>query len=56
MQILFGIISGFISSIGMRRRNSINLSINSFFGDRPTYSTRSEFSFFYSNMCNFDCN
>ena len=41
MQILFGIISGFISSIGMRGRNGINLSVNSYFGNRPTYSTRS---------------
>ena len=31
MEILFGIISGFISSIGMRRRNCINLLINCFF-------------------------
>ena len=37
MEILFGIISGFISSIGMRRRNSINLFINSIFGNRPTH-------------------
>ena len=40
-EILLGTIAGVVSSMGMRRRNNINIWTYEFYGIRPTFSTRS---------------
>ena len=50
MELLFGIISGFMSSLGMRWRNNFNCFTYNNFRNRTTCSTRSKFNIFYSNM------
>lgn len=40
INILFGAISGFVSSMGMRRRNGFNFSANYIWWNRATFGTR----------------
>ncbi len=50
LNIVFAIIAGIISGMGMRRRSNPDFFVNNIFGGPTTCSSRCKFVIFYSNV------